>query len=459
MESKINLPQNLEAERAVLGAMMRGREAILTATEILLPASFYDRRHQVVYQAILDCHQEGVVDLPMLASHMAGNGSLDTIGGVPALIALLQSVATSANVEYHAGLVRQAWNKRRLLDRCYRTIEGIGKGQEIEDCTAGLQKELKEVTAGGERSGFQSLAFVVPFIEARIEANATGQQMGYPCGVDLLNAASYGLQPSELVVIGGRPATGKSAFGLFICHHLADIWGHTPVDKPKPKVAIISAEMSKETVAARLLSQATGISGMTFRGGEPFTENEKTSLVNAAVKLRYLPILLEERAPQNAVQLEGVIDRLMSLEPEVKVLMLDYIQLIARSGASEERIRIGDCALVLKAACKRYNLCLLCLSQTRRDMGDDPNHIPRQGDLFGSGILEQAADVIVLLHTVKPDSKLWPKMIGRYLAGIEPKLNEDEVLLFVNIDKNRNAICKSGLLASDRRKQSFRTVE
>jgi len=429
------LPRNLDAERSVLGAMILDREAAATAMEMLGENGFYSASHQKIYDVVVHLFENDLpVDLTSIAEHLERRRQLDEVGGPSYLLTIVRSVATSTNIHYHASIVKDKANRRRLIETCARIMEkGIDEREETENLLNETERLISAIAEQQLTRGFQSAEGLIDQSMRNIEQTfhrknaVTGLDTGYA----RLNKLTAGLQASDLIILAARPSVGKTAFALNLAQNVA-------VRQGVP-VGVFSLEMSADQVIHRLLCSEARVAMKDVRTG--FIGQEKfEDLAQAANRLMGAPIYVDDTP---AISLNDIVirsRRLKSEQPELGLIIVDYIQLITGSSRRSDS-REQEVAAVsrgLKALARDLGLPVIALSQLSRaiERRDDP--WPRLSDLRESGAIEQDADIVMFIHRNTPRGPQdgWGKNRGRESADAPPPGNDTEAYLLLR--KHRN---------------------
>ena len=392
-------PQALDVERAVIGALLIDKDAYAVVCEQLTPESFYEPRNQHIFAAIRDlAMNEKPVDVLTVTQQLASNGKLAEVGG-PAYIAEISSrVASSANVEYHARIVAQKALARQLIhytsdiqERAYdETIDVDELMQQAEGALFELsQKNMKK-----------DYTQIDPVIKNAMEvlnqayANAGGLT-GVTSGYHELDKITSGWQASDLVIIAGRPAMGKTAFALSMARNIvAD--NHIPM-------GFFSLEMSNVQLVNRLISNVCEIQGSKILNGQLDAEEWKR-LDERLTLLQGAPLFVDDTPGLSVFELRTKARRLVR-EHGVKIIMIDYLQLMNANGMrfTSRQEEVSTISRSLKGLAKELNIPILALSQLNRsvEQRDKDGKRPQLSDLRESGAIEQDADIVVFIH--RPD--------------------------------------------------------
>jgi replicative DNA helicase len=385
-------PQNLEAEMAVLGSMLIDDNAIGVAIEAIDSNSFYKETHRKIYDVILSLYNSSkAVDLITITDELKRLGQLEDIGGVSALTEMANSVPTSANISHYVTIVKEKGILRSLINSskkiehlCYESEGNIG--QVVDEA----EKLIFEVSDNRNRGSFIPLKSIIQeSIETidRLYQNKA-HVTGIPTGFIEFDMKTAGLQPSDLVIVAGRPSMGKSALALGIAEYAAVT--------AKIPVALFSLEMSKEQLVQRMLCSHARVDANKVRTGY-LAASDWPRLTTAASKLSEAPIFIDDTAAISVMELRAKTRRLKA-NHDIKMVIVDYLQLMRGSGFTESRQQeISDISRSLKALARELNLTIIGISQLSRSVESRDGHRPQLSDLRESGAIEQDADVVVLI--------------------------------------------------------------
>ena len=390
-------PQAVDAERAVLGALMIDREAFMDISEILKPDSFYEPRHQKIYDAIKQLSFEQIpIDLLTVTEKLAKMSELDNVGG-PAYIAELSTcVASSANIEYHANIVAEKYLSHQLVTYTHEIGSmAFDSGYDARDVIQEAERRLFDIAQTNMKKDY---VHIKPLVEesSKIMQSASsnnGEVVGIPTGYSRLDDLTSGWQKSDLVIIAGRPAMGKTAFALSMAKNIA-------IDYNKP-IAFFSLEMSGVQLANRLLSNVCELEGNKILNGnlnrEDWNRFDKqiTFLMNA-------PIYIDDTPGLSIFELRTKARRLVR-EHNIELIMIDYLQLMNASGMrfNSRQEEVSIISRSLKGLAKELNIPIIALSQLNRGVegreGVEGKR-PLLSDLRESGAIEQDADMVLFVH-------------------------------------------------------------
>ncbi len=410
-------PQNLEAEQALLGAILLDNTAMSRVLETrLAQEDFYREAHGVIYEAMVRLYEKGEpVDLITLNDTLNSLGALEKIGGPAYLAELSDAMATAANIEYYAGIIRAKSTLRRLIttsaqisEQCYSADSEVG---EILDSAEGSIFAIRE---GRDFKSAQVVGGLLKETIVRIEAMMTrsGGVTGVSTGFSDLDDLTGGFQKSDLIIVAGRPSMGKTAFALNVATQSAipeerDEKGGQPY-----AVAFFSLEMSTDQVLLRLLCSLGGLDLKDVRTGR-IREQDFIYLTTAASKLSEAPIYVDDTPALGVLEMRAKARRLKSLVTrqgvDLGLVIVDYLQLMrGRTNTDSREQEISEISRSLKALAKELDVPVVALSQLNRRVEERPNKRPMLADLRESGAIEQDADVIAFVfreEVYKPDNE------------------------------------------------------
>ena len=391
------MPQAPEVEKAVLGALMIDKDAYLEVCDKLRPESFYEPRNQMVYEAIQKLSMdENPVDMLTVVDMLGKMGKLEDVGG-PAYVADLSSrVATSANLEYHANIVAEKYLSRQMIS--YVSVIGkktYDESYDIKDVVQEAESTLFELSQKNMKKDYSVLAPIVDKAMDMVKiAHANkGGITGISSGYFKLDDMICGWQNSDLVIIAGRPAMGKTAFALSLAKNIA-------ADQKIP-MAFFSLEMSDVQLANRLISNACMIEGTKLMSGQ-LDRADWLRLDKKIDKLKDAPLYIDDTEGLSVMELRTKARRLVR-EKGVKLIMIDYLQLMTASGMkfNSRQEEVSLISRSLKGLAKELNIPVLALSQLNRGVesrqGAEGKR-PQLSDLRESGAIEQDADMVIFLH-------------------------------------------------------------
>ncbi len=385
-------PQNVEAEKSVLGAMLIDDEAIGSAIEVLNETWFYDEAHRKIFKAITELYSERKnVDLITLSDKLKGEGALEQVGGVSYLSLIIDFVPTSANVEHYARIVKEKGVLRRLIKNATQIIsDSYTSNGNIEDVVDNAERLIFEVADLKQKQGsFHIKDLVRQGIETLDFLYQRKQHItGLSTSFEQFDHMTSGLQNSDLIIIAGRPSMGKSALAVSIAEHVGI--------ELKKGVGIFSLEMSKEQLVQRMLCSQARVDAHKVRSGF-LAASDWPKLTAAAGKLSESRIFIDDTPAISALELRAKARRLKA-NNDIQMIILDYLQLMRSSIKSDSRQQeISEISRSLKALARELSIPVIALSQLSRAVESRQDHRPQLSDLRESGAIEQDADVVVLL--------------------------------------------------------------
>jgi replicative DNA helicase len=396
-------PQNLEAEQSILGAILLENAGINKAMELLATEDFYRTAHRKIYQAMLDLSEHGeVIDQITLTEQLKTKGELESVGGAAYLAELVQVVPTAANIKYHCRIVRDKALLRGLIQTSTEVISrGYDGNTQVDELLDYAERSVFSLGQGKLGRSFTWIKHVVDesFDLINRLALQTEKVTGVPTGFNDLDDLTGGLQPSDLVVIAGRPSMGKTSLALGIAQHAAIRAGKV--------IGIFSLEMSTVQLGIRMLCSEARVDTHTVRNGK-LTPAEMKELIPSANRLYNAPIYIDDSGALTVQQMRGKARRLKA-EKGLHLLIVDYLQLMqGRADAESRQQEISDISRSLKALAKELNIPIIALSQLSRAVESRQDKKPVLADLRESGAIEQDADVVIFIYRdelYNPDSE------------------------------------------------------
>jgi replicative DNA helicase len=386
-----HLPRSLEAEQAVLGSLLLYRDAIVEVSALLRPEDFAFDHHSTIYRVVSDLYEQSrPVDIITVLDEVERRDLLQRIGGRGYLLSLVDVVPTAIHVEHYARIVERLAVLRRLIAAGAQIVSiAQSDGIDVEEALSRSEDTLFAVSQRRGTAGFVPVHDVLASILERLDYvhEHRGAIVGTPTGFIDLDKILGGLQRSDLVILGSRPAHGKTALSLGICHNAAVRY--------KQRVALFSLEMSKEQLVQRLLCVQGRLDSGRLRSGY-IDEDEWTRLIEAAAVLSETKIFIDDSAGVTPAEMRNRARRLQA-EQGLDLIVVDYLQLMS-GRASENRVQeISGISRALKVLARELNVPVLALSQVSRGVDSRTSHVPLLSDLRESGSIEQDADVVIFL--------------------------------------------------------------
>jgi replicative DNA helicase len=386
-------PQNLEAEQSILGSILIDNEALPKALEIIDPEDFYKQTHRKIFDGMVELFDKSEpIDLITLTDYLKRKDQLEDIGGVTYLSSLANMVPTSANIKYHSKIVREKALMRGLVrtatDIANKVYEDNLDPEELVDYA---EKSVFDISDKRVKASFVTLKDVIKGSFEMIEQLYDRKETitGVPSGFKDLDELTSGFQKGELIVIGGRPSMGKTAFTLNVAQYVG-------IELKEP-IAIFSLEMAKEQLAFRMLCAEAMVNSNSVRKG--FIKPEDWhKLTSAASRLTDAPIFIDDSSSISVLELRAKARRLR-MEHGLSLVVVDYLQLMRGRGSFERREQeISEISRSLKALAKELNVPVIAVSQLNRSVEQRRPPKPMLADLRESGAIEQDADVILFLY-------------------------------------------------------------
>jgi replicative DNA helicase len=385
-------PQNVEAEMSLLGSMLIDDNAVVAAIEKIESDYFYKDAHKRIFQAITELfNRNQAIDIVTVADALRKANVLEEVGGAAHLASLASIVPTAANVGYYAKIIKEKYILRSLINTSTQIVsecfEPISDSDKLLDRA---QTAIFEIAAHKIEGGYILIKEIIKDSIETIDnlyqkkAHVTGISTGFK-SFDVMTA---GLQPSDFIVVAGRPSMGKSAFVTCLAEHVGVI--------EKVPMAIFSLEMSKEQLVQRMLCSHARVDAHKVRTGF-LSQSDWPRLTNAAGKLSEAPIFIDDSASISVLELRAKARRLKSSN-DIGLVIVDYIQLMkGPSGVENRQQEISEISRSLKALARELNVPVIAVSQLSRAVEARIGHRPQLSDLRESGAIEQDADVVVLL--------------------------------------------------------------
>lgn len=387
-------PQNLEAEQSVLGAIIFDNDALPKAVEILTPDDFYKESHRRLYHAMLELFDRNEpVDIITLSDYLRKNNDLESVGGIAYLSSLANSIPTSANVRYHAKIIREKALLRSLIQTATHITSRVYEDSlDADEMVDYAEKMIFDIAEKRIETSFATMDSVIKDSIRMIEQLYDKKEAitGVSSGFKDLDDITSGFQPGELIIIGGRPGMGKTAFALNIAQHVG-------VELKEP-VAVFSLEMSKEQLALRMLCSEGMVDASRVRKGF-LAKQDWPKLTSAAGRLADAPIFIDDSSAITVLEVRAKARRLKREHRGISLVVVDYLQLMRSRGNFERREQeISDISRSLKALAKELKVPVIALSQLNRAVEQRGEKKPTLADLRESGAIEQDADVIIFLY-------------------------------------------------------------
>ena len=433
-------PQSLEAERALLGAIMLKADAIHEVSDLVTSDSFYAEKHRSVSRAMVALAAAGSpIDLLSVANYLKEQNELERVGGNAYLADLVSAVPTSSNVKHYAQIVQKKSMMRGLIEAAADITEmGFDESRDVEEVVDQAEKRLGEATANPTMRKFVAIGEELKEAWERFDNLSKGdhEMRGVPTGFQALDSMLAGFQRSDLIILAARPSMGKTSLALDIARQSAIKFG-TPV-------GIFSLEMSSQQLVDRMLAAEARVNAWKLRTGKIDTDQEFEQIRDAMERLSKAPIYIDDQPANNALIMRSVARRLKR-ENGIGLIIVDYLQLMAPTGAraSDSLVQqVTEISRSLKQLAREIDVPVLALSQLSRAV-EQRRGRPRLSDLRDSGSIEQDADVVMFIHR-------------------EDKMNQDAEpnnIAEILVEKHRNGPVGKVELYFDDKRTTFLPIE
>lgn len=387
-------PYDLEAEQAVLGSMLTDREAVIAATENLLPDDFYREDNRAIYSSALNLYTKGEpIDIITIKAELIEESKFEQIGGLEYLATLPDKVPTTANVDMYIQIVKEKAILRNLIKTSNELIElGYSQTEEVDAIIEQAEKKIFNLIKSRSQKGYTPIKDVLLESFQQIEElyNKKGNITGISTGFKDLDYRISGLNNSELILIAARPAMGKSALAINIATNVA-VHSNVPV-------VIFNLEMSKEQVGNRILCSEAMVDSNKVRTGK-MDEDDFVKLAQAIGPLSEAPIYIDDTPGVTIMDIRSKC-RKLKVEKNIGLIVIDYLQLIqgtGRKGANREQ-EISEISRSLKILAKELDIPVIALSQLSRAVEKRNEYKPMLSDLRESGAIEQDADIVIFIY-------------------------------------------------------------
>jgi replicative DNA helicase len=392
-------PQSREAERGVLGSVLRDNVVLNDLLNIIQPDNFYYDAHQKIFQAILDIYNDGKpVDLTILYESLKQRKQVEDIGGAGYIAELWDAAPTAANAEYYAKIVRDKAVIRNLIHATTELLRDSYDGvMSADELLSTAERKVLEIAERGTVGVTKTLGDALIEAFNRIDAKAAGQHAdsGIPTGFVDLDNLTAGLQKNELIIVAARPSVGKTAFALNLIRHIV-------VEERMPAL-FISLEQAKVELAERLLCSQARVDSHKVRKGNLAGEDirkliEANEVLKGNKDTGYVKLFLDD-APQQTMLRIAANARRLKLRHDLRIVVIDYLQLIEPEDRKAPRQeQVAQISRRLKFLARELQIPVVALAQVNRGSEDRQDHTPRLSDLRESGSIEQDADTVLMLH-------------------------------------------------------------
>lgn len=389
-------PQNVDAEKSLLGAILIDEEVLADVAEITKVIDFYDKRHSIIYDGMIRLYERrSPVDLLTLTDELKKRGDLDTIGGSSYLSELTNYVPTAAHAKSYADIVSQAAVRRRLI-RAGGEISDLAFNEELSvpQLLGQSEAELFNVSDQSLKQDLTSIEEILDESFERLDElyKNKGSLRGIKTGYRDLDNMTAGLQRSDLIILAARPAMGKTTLVTNLAYNVATI--------EKKSVLFFSLEMSKEQLVDRMLADAAGVDSWNIRTGN-LSDDDFAKLSEAMGEMAEAPIYIDDTPGVSVLEMRTKARR-AAHENELGLIIIDYLQLMQGSGSSQaqgNRVQeVSEISRGLKLLARELNVPVIALSQLSRSVESRQPQIPQLADLRESGSIEQDADIVMFIY-------------------------------------------------------------
>jgi replicative DNA helicase len=389
------MPYDLNAEAAVLSAMMLDSYAIARAIEMLTEEYFYRNSHKIIYRTIVDLFDNNVeTDIITITNELKTNKVLEKAGGEEYLIELSDMVLSSANLEYHAKIVEEKALLRQLILTSNQIIDACYNAEEpVKDVIDKAEQMIFQVAKSPVHKAVKSVKEIIDYTMKNLEDAASSKKIAnvVPTGFVDLDRVIGGFRPGQLIVLAARPAMGKSAFALNIAFNAA-------VNHYK-SVCIFTMEMESEELVLRLFSAQAEVNMDYLIRGQSLDEKKILRITGVADVLRERKIFIDDTGSNTILDIRAKARRLKAEVDDLDLIIIDYLQLMTAKKAKENRQQeISEISRNLKILAKELSLPIIALSQLNRGLESRDDKRPRLSDLRESGAIEQDADIVMFIY-------------------------------------------------------------
>lgn len=387
------MPHSLEAEQSVLGCVLIDADCMEEAVASINADCFYFPQHRAIFSAMMLMYAESrVIDPVVLVDTLTKSGKYDTAGGREYLLQIKESVPSTVNIGEYIKIVKEQYYLRTLIDVSNEIIGQATSGEaEASKILDNAEQLIYNIKQGREKNGPTKISEVIVNDVYNKLAQITGEDKdkykGIPSGFGMLDKYLTGLNKSDLILIGARPAMGKTSFALNLAQNISM--------GARKKCIVFSLEMTKEQLAERLLSAQAGVESQKLKTGE-LTNDEWVRLGNAAGQFNDVELYLDDTSSITVPEIKSRIRRLKNVD----AIIIDYLGLISSATKKENRVQeVSEITRNLKMMAKDLNIPVICCAQLSRGTeGHGKNHKPQLADLRESGSIEQDADIVLFLY-------------------------------------------------------------
>ncbi len=431
-------PQNLDAEKAVLGAVLVDSNAMNKIVELLSKEYFYSPQNQIIYECFMTLYNQGKpIDILTVGEYLSANSLLEKAGGREYLSDLMMDTVLISNISYYANIIRDNFTKRKLIQAGSSIIEHTFESPDTQEALENAERLVFEIAENRTSNEMQPLTDLLYDTIDQIEYrfNNRGSYTGVPSGFYELDNMTTGFQKSDLIILAARPSMGKTAFALNIAQNVAM--------RSKIPVAIFSLEMAKSQLVQRILCAEAEIDAQRIRTGQlqPKEWERITGILNT---LHETPIYIDDTGNVTVSEIRAKLRRLKMQTPDLGLVLIDYLQLIDDKSSSDRIQQISQISRSLKALARELNVPIIALSQLSRKVEERKDRTPMLSDLRESGAIEQDADVVMFIYREEYYDKENPDLKNKAQIVVAKQRNgptgQFELLFQGNTTKFKNKI-------------------
>lgn len=414
-------PHSIEAEQSVLGGLLLSADAWDSVSEAVVDSDFYRPDHRLIFRQIAKLAEASEpVDVITVADKLEALGELASAGGLPYLAELAQNTPSASNIRAYAQVVSERASLRKLIEAAQDIAESgfTPEGRTSDELIDEAERRIMQISEHGPKAGGpQPVNPLLTGALARIEElfNSGGEITGISTGFKDLDGMTSGLQPSDLVIVAGRPSMGKTSFAMNLVENA--------ILNQKQPILVFSMEMPADSLIIRMLSSIGRIDQTRIRNGK-LEQEDWPKLSTAVSKLKDVPLFIDDTAALTPTEVRSRSRRVAREHGQLGMIMVDYLQLMQIAGSSDGRTaEISEISRSLKAIAKEFKCPVVALSQLNRSLEQRPNKRPVNSDLRESGAIEQDADVIMFIYRDEvyneesPDKGVAEIIIGKQRNG------------------------------------------
>lgn len=423
-------PQNIEAEKAVLGAIFLSNDALVESMEYVTSDDFFKRAHQIIFDKMVDLNdRDKPIDVLTIREELQKSNQVDDIGGVSYIVELAETVPTAANVVYYAKIVQEKSVLRKLIKTATTIVTRSYVGEEeVSDLLDEAERSIMNVSESNSKEGFKNIRDVLSDNLKELNRLATddSEVTGLSTGFTELDKMTTGLHEDELIILAARPAVGKTAFALNIAQNVGT--------KNDTAVAIFSLEMGAQSLVSRMLCAEGSIDANHFRTGN-LTPQEWDNLMVAMGSLSKTKIFIDDTAGIKVAEIRAKCRRLAKEQGGIGLIVIDYLQLIEGTNHENRQQEVSDISRQLKKLAKELHVPVIALSQLSRGVEQRQDKRPVLSDIRESGSIEQDADIVGFLYR----EDYYDRDNDADDSNADPRDNDENVgEVEVIIEKNRS---------------------